>query len=395
MKTIPKKFAVSLGLGFGLALTAAGAMAVDTKITGFAQITVGRVLSGDATSGQSTSSPYSLFSSSEFKNYNCPCFSGNYEYAGVYEYHKTQIAPETVAGLQGDFKFTPEFSATVQAVGRGADSSAGIDWAYVSYNLLPNLKVQAGHKRLPLYYYSDFMYIGYAYPWVRPAPDLYGWQTYAYEGANLLHKSNWGQWAVTSNVWLGTHNDKNNTLLGKLYYAEKIEENWKKMIGAYVEATNDIVSVRGIFMKTEVERFKFVNGVRTVVMGGENGSVVNNVGQNFYGLAFNVDYEDWLLRTEMNYIDRPTVKNTYTAQSYSGGRQFGAHTVMLGWSQFRERSAIWPDYIEKHTTKSISYRWDFTKSQAVKMQYDSVKDESKFLFTGNAKVLSASWNYAF
>lgn len=67
MKTIPKKFAVSLGLGFGLALTAAGAVAVDTKITGFAQITIGRVLSGDATNGQSVSSPYSLFSSSEFK----------------------------------------------------------------------------------------------------------------------------------------------------------------------------------------------------------------------------------------------------------------------------------------------------------------------------------------
>lgn len=96
-----------------------------------------------------------------------------------------------MAGSQGDFKFTPEFSATVQAVARGADNSVGIDWAYLSYNLLPNLKLQVGHKRLPRYYYSDFMYIGYAYPWVRPAPDLYGWQTYAYEGANLLYKINW------------------------------------------------------------------------------------------------------------------------------------------------------------------------------------------------------------
>jgi hypothetical protein len=395
MKTIPTKLAVWLGFGFGLVCVAADAVAFESKFTGFAQVTVGRVISGDTTEGQSNTSPYSLFSSSEFKNYNCPCFIGNYEYAGVYEYKKTQIAPETVVGLQGDFTFTPELSATAQAVARGADSSVGIDWAYLSYKLTPNLKVQVGHKRLPLYYYSDFMYIGYAYPWIRPAADLYGWQTYAYEGANLLYKTNWNQWAITSNAWIGTHSDKNNALLGKIYYAEKIEENWKKMIGGYVEATNDTISVRGIFMKTEVERFVFVDGVKTPVMGGPNDTTVNNVGQNFFGLAFNVDYEDWLIRTEMNYIDRPSVKNTYTTQSYSAGRQFGQHTVMLGWSQFRERSGVWPDGIEKHTTKSLSYRWDYAKSQAIKMQYDTIKDESKFLFTGNAHLLSASWNYTF
>ena len=67
------------------------------------------------------------------------------------------------------------------ASGRVAPSNfkADVDWAYVSYELTPKLLVQAGHKRLPIYYYSDFMYVGYAYPWVRPPQDLYGWRVFS------------------------------------------------------------------------------------------------------------------------------------------------------------------------------------------------------------------------
>jgi hypothetical protein len=119
------------------------------------------------------------------------------------------------------------------------------------------------------------------------------------------------------------------------------------------------------------------------------------VGQAFYGFSLNSDYNNWIVRSELNYIDRPSVKNTYTAQMYSGGYQFDKHTVMLTWAQFHERAAYWPAGVEKHTTESISYRYDFAKSQALKIQYDKIHDESGWLFTGNANLLSASWQFVF
>jgi hypothetical protein len=374
---------------------ASSSWAVDTKITGFAQVTAGRVLGGDPTDGQTSSTPYPLFGSTSKNNYQCPCFVGNYEYSGLYEFGKTQLGPESLAGIQGDFQFSPDWSATVQVVARGADNSANIDWAYGTYKVTPNLSVQFGRKRLPLYYYSDYMYVGYAYPWVRPNQDLYAWQIYSYDGANVVYKTSWNDWAIKSGAWVGSRADDNNSLLGNIYYGERIDERWKNMLGGYMTATNDVVEVRAVFFRTDIDRFKYPGGVQTLVMSGEGGTPVNNVAQNFYGLSFNVDHEGWILRTEVNIIDRPSVQNTYFAQSYSLGHQFGAHTVMASWSQFRESAAYWPDGTEKHSTTSLSYRWDFTRSQALKLQYDVMKDESKWLFTGSPQLLSASWNIVF
>ncbi len=377
-----------------LGLLAGTASAVEVDFSGFGQATIGRVTGGSPTVDQTSDIPYPLVPGSSYQNFNCPCAVGNYERAGVYEYGKTQLEPESLIGLQGKMTFSPDLTAVAQVVARGIGKGVELDWAYGSYNLTPSLTLQVGHKRLPLYYYSDFMYVGYAYPWVRPPQDLYAWQIYAYDGANLMHKSNVGDWSLTSNVWVGSGRDKDNSMLSKLYYGIKIDEEWKDMLGAYVEGTNDIVTARAVYMHTTVNRFGLVNGSMTPVMHGENG-IVNGVGQDFYGFSLNADYNNWLLRTEVNYVDRPTVKNSYTAQSYSGGYQFGPHTVMLGWSQFRERSELWPDGVEFHTTKTLSYRWDYAKSQALKLQYDQIRDGSKWLFTGNADLLSGSVQFVF
>ncbi|SHN32635.1 hypothetical protein SAMN05192549_107310 [Duganella sacchari] len=373
-----------------LTIFSTAAYAVDSSFSGFSQLTVGRVLSGSS----SGPVPYQLNAQPGY-SYQCPCFTGNYEYAGVYEYHKTDVKQESLAGVQGNFKFTPDLSATVQVVARGADSSVNADWAYGSYKISDNLTLQAGRKRLPLYYYSDYMYVGFAYPWLRPSQDLYAWQIYSYDGANLLYTSNVGDWTYTGNVWIGRRKSTDNELLGNLYYSTRIDESWKKMIGAYLDASNDIFSVRGVYMHTVVERYSVINGTRSLVMTGANGDFVNDVGQAFYGISFNVDYKNWLVRSEINYINRPSVKNTYTAQSYSGGYKMDKHTFLLSWSQFQERSEYWPTGTEKHATTSLTYRWDFTSSQALKVQFDKIKDKSKFQFTGDANLLAASWQMVF
>lgn len=373
-----------------LTILSYSAHAVDSSFSGFAQLTVGRVFSGSSDSPV----PYQLNAKPGY-SYQCPCFTGNYEYAGVYEYHKTDLKPESLAGVQGNFKFTPELSATVQVVARGADSSVNADWAYGSYKISDSLTLQVGRKRLPLYYYSDYMYVGYAYPWVRPSQDLYAWQIYSYDGANLLYTNNVGDWTYTGNVWIGRRKTTDNELLGNLYYSTQIDESWKKMVGGYIDASNDIFSLRGVYMHTIVERYSVVNGVRSLVMTGQNGDFVNDVGQAFYGVSLNMDYKNWLLRSEINYINRPSVKNTYTAQSYSGGYKMDKHTFMISWSQFQERAAYWPTGTEKHDTTSLSYRWDYTTSQALKVQFDKINDKSKFQFTGDANLLSASWQIVF
>ena len=383
------------------------AMAIETRFSGFAQVTVGRVVGGSPTGRDprdpdyywgGTPTPYPLWGSGNTTqdDFNCPCYVASYEYTGVYEHKKTQLGPETLGGVQADISFTEDFSATVQAVARGSAGKAGIDWAFGTYKISPQLSVQFGRKRLPLYYYSDFMYVGYAYPWIRPPQDLYAWQIYSYDGANLMYKTSFGGWSIAANGWLGSQRDKDNALLGDLYYGSRIDEQWKKMTGLSVEGSNDIVTVRGIYMKTTVAREKLIGGKWGLVMSQQDGTLINDVGQDFYGVAINADYENWLWRSEINYINRPTVKDSYTAMAYSIGRQFNdAHTVMFTWSDMTERAPGRTNFAEKHSTMSVSYRWDLAPSQAIKVQYDHIKDRSDWLFTGTARLLAASWNFVF
>jgi len=89
---------------------------------------------------------------------------GQREQAGVYENNDWSFGAESSLGLQGNFTVDDKLSATLQVVARGGNSyRADVDWAYLSYELTPKLLLQAGHKRLPIYYYSDFMYVGYSY----------------------------------------------------------------------------------------------------------------------------------------------------------------------------------------------------------------------------------------
>jgi hypothetical protein len=162
------------------------------KVTGFYNLTAGKILSGKDSEFNTSNWTY--------QQWHCPCTIQNWEYVGVYEKSKGwETTPESLAGIQIKKDFTPTLSATMQLVSRGDNTNyrpytPTVDWAYASWK--PNADsawtFQAGRKRIPLYYYSDYLYIGYAYPWVRPAPDVYGWPIYAYDGVNATYETQLG-----------------------------------------------------------------------------------------------------------------------------------------------------------------------------------------------------------
>ena len=383
-----KKIAV---IAVGLSLSSLS-LAADINFSGFANVTGGYVFSGSPTPNQypaDTPNPfiYQPNSANGAQTYKCPCFAGNYEYAGMYEYHNFSMTPETSVGLQAQIKIDPKLSATVQMVARGADNfKADIDWAYVSYELSPELTLQAGHKRLPIYNYSDYMYVGYAYPWVRPPQDLYGWQIYSYDGINLLGRKSFGDLSITGNVWIGNQRDKNNATLGQIYYGTTIDEQWSNIIGAYVDFNkSDEYDLRLVMMKNDVTRSSTYSGSTSLLN--------DKVGQTFYGISFNVDKNDWIARTEINYFTRPSNKDTYKIYLASLGYKF-TPTVSgyLTQSSFQENYA---GGAEHHKTNTITARWDFTHSANLKFQLDDIKEYSDFPFTGNAKMFSVSYNTTF
>jgi len=80
----------------------------------------------------------------------------------------------SVVGLQFFKQVNDSTSATVQLVARGANGfNTEASWAYVTYSFDENTDIRVGRLRTPLYHYSDFLEVGYAYNWTTPSSIIY------------------------------------------------------------------------------------------------------------------------------------------------------------------------------------------------------------------------------
>lgn len=93
-------------------------------------------------------------------------------YAG-YTSENLQWEQETLAGLQFDFQVNERAKFVTQIVANSRyDYEPKIEMAYASYDF-DSFTARAGKLRLPLFFYSDYTDLGYAYPMIRPSQELY------------------------------------------------------------------------------------------------------------------------------------------------------------------------------------------------------------------------------
>ncbi|WP_117235182.1 hypothetical protein [Vibrio maerlii] len=93
-------------------------------------------------------------------------------YAG-YTDDKVEWEQETLGGIQFDFQINERAKFVTQIVANSRyDYDPKIEMAYASYEF-DNVTARAGKLRLPLFFYSDFQDVGYAYPMIRPSQETY------------------------------------------------------------------------------------------------------------------------------------------------------------------------------------------------------------------------------
>lgn len=352
---------------------AGAAHADDLTFSGFATVTAGKAYSGY---------------NGKFMEFDCPCFIGNYEHGATYGKNSWDLSQESLLGLQAKYQLTNKLSGTVQAVSRASQhGKLDVDWAYLSYDIAPDTTIQAGRRRLPIYAYSDSVYIGYTLPWVRVPQDIYGWEVGAYNGVNIRHTRSFGDWALTGTVFAGQEVTKDNLEMGKIYYGHKVDDSWKHILGAYVDASNDIFGARLIYMQNAIDQ--------TLYVPGEDPTFQNGVRQRIIGLSATLDYENWMVRAESNSFIRPSLD--YRSRSFTAtvGYRSGAFTPYVGYSTYKEKETETYTATQNDNTRFAGVRWDFRKNMDLKVQWDSVKDSSAYDFTHNAKMLSFTFDMLF
>ncbi|MCJ8321399.1 MAG: OprO/OprP family phosphate-selective porin [Colwellia sp.] len=338
----------------------------DIDFTGFASFNAGQVLSG-------TGVPH----------YDVPpTFLADYPLVSAYD-EDISFKPETLFGLQVRADLMDGLSATAQIVSRGAnDFETQFEWAYISYELNDNWTIQAGKKRLPLFYYSDFFDIGYAYVWMRAPADTYTWQIFNYNGINALYSSDWGDWSVSGNIYTGSEDDSRNKLLSDFFFFEDTREIWKDIFGGVFQVSKDWLEIRLTAMTYENERYR--NGEQ-VFWDGESSRT-----GNFYGLAANLDFEELFILSEFNRLD---LDGNLDTMMLTVGYRLDSLTPFISYSDFQEKNG---EDGEDHNTTSVGLRWDFHPSAAFKVQYDKVQDNSfELAVAGDSESLTVGVDLVF
>lgn len=363
--------------------------------SGFLTLAAGKIIRGDAPQN--------------FNDYQAPIFVADYAQGGVYENRGWTLKPDSKLGLQGTASFSPSFSITGQIVARGAaDGNIGLEWAYGNYQINDHLTFQFGRKRQPLFYYSETQDVGFTYPWVHLPPGQYGWEIVNYDGANLLYRDQWGNWATSMNFFAGNETRTDNGFW-KIYNGKntRTDSKWSNIVGADIALARDWFEARAAYIQSDMQN-RFEDPASPPPY-----DYSPKARQKIYTLSFSADHQHWVVRNEYLYMDRRAVGEEDYSFLLGIGYRTGKYLPMITYNRYRMHLApadadpgvinpasIDPLSAEGWATLALSLSYELTPTSVIKVQVDRWKDMNGPNFNagmpyGNATLLSVSYDMVF
>jgi len=115
---------------------------------------------------------------------------------------------DTRVGVQISADINKRMSVTAQLLGasdQGQSFDATFDWGYVSYSLSENIDIRGGKIKFPTFLISEYIEVGYAYPWIRPPAEVYSSNPItAITGTDLLMRMRIGNGDLLLQPYFGT-----------------------------------------------------------------------------------------------------------------------------------------------------------------------------------------------
>ncbi|MHB8454494.1 MAG: hypothetical protein ACYDDO_07290 [Acidiferrobacterales bacterium] len=121
--------------------------------------------------------------------------------------NKVGFANDSRFGLQISAKVNPKVDVTGQLLALAKDNNYSLkaDWAFVTYHLTDPLAIRAGKLKLTTFLISDYIEVGYAYPWISPPQEVYYANPIStINGLDMLYRVNLGNFSVLVQPYYGT-----------------------------------------------------------------------------------------------------------------------------------------------------------------------------------------------
>jgi hypothetical protein len=105
------------------------------------------------------------------------------------------FTPNSNFALQATAPLSNGLSATTQILARGDnDFQPKFQWAFLKYQFNDTFALRVGRLQSPFYQYSDYQFVGEAYPWILPPEAVYFGEASNYDGLNFSAEKYIGDW---------------------------------------------------------------------------------------------------------------------------------------------------------------------------------------------------------
>ena len=367
-----------------LALLSAGlllcgqASAIDFRFNGFGSIAVGKTISDEQLPGGNSSS-YLVVPT--FGNRDDGRANPDARHDDDWSWQ-----PDTNLAFQLTASVNQDFSATAQLAMQGAnDLDPEFEWLYLSYNFSDQLNFKAGKQRLPLYFYSDYLDVGYAYHWLRPPVDVYGEGASTYTGLSMLYETELGDWESSFHAYYGDIANDN---------APQWRLRVDNVAGIVFTGTRDWLTLRASWHNS-TDSYVDVESMTTLpalTITQSNPSEVT-----FASIGFMADFENYFIGGEYVFLGvepyaefptflaagNATVIRTDERNSFmlTAGYRINALTYHATYSQ-RQATLAMPlnlnHYLDSERRSiSAGIRWDFHDNMALKAEVTRATDHSE------------------
>lgn len=200
----------------------------------------------------------------------------------------------SLAGIQVGAQLSQKLNFTTQIVGSyNQKFNAQATWAFLKYDLNPNVAFTAGRFRQPMYLYSDTYQVGSTYPWVNPPVEVYSmipWYNLNGAMVTLSHPFD-GAWTAASKTYYGMAKSKVNFPLG---IADLTAQN---VVGEQLSVTNNILTLQASYMHADYS-IGTIPQLSPLASIGLNPSVPKTPA-SFLGLGGKLDYKHFLVISEV------------------------------------------------------------------------------------------------
>lgn len=315
-----------------------------------------------------------------------------------------------ILGLQVSGQVNEKITATAQIIARTeSDYETTAEWAYLTWQATDSSKVRAGRLRTPLYMYSDYLDVGYSYPWISAPEEVYYLAFNNVDGIDYYVNIPVGSFDASFQTYFGGFDGEFEldgtpstvSARNQVGVAATLGRDWWTLRAAYHqnEITLDVGSVAFQTLKAGLLTTPFATDV-----------LVDEDKATFAELGLNIDTGLFVLAAEHIEFD---VQDSFLAKNIRdyvmGGVRLGDFLIHVTASKTDDEVAVEADdrlaaalpsghpllagtqaaiadRDNQRDVLSYGLRWDVTSGTALKLQFDDVDDELQ----GDQKVFSVA-----